>query len=67
MTTLKTDRPLRRETAAMYSGRPLVVVLHGHFLEIGQKGRRQMLTVAWPDVFEFACKVHYLNERKKGA
>ena len=39
MTTLA--KPLRRETAVRYRGRPLVVELHAGYLTLRQKGTRQ--------------------------
>jgi hypothetical protein len=59
MTTLTPDRAVTRETAALYRRRALVVRLHPRHMEIREKGRRDVLCVAYDTVYEFALKLRW--------
>lgn len=56
-------RPVRRETAQVYRGRPLVVTVHAGYLEIREKGRRDALTVDYATVYEFAMKLRWKRQQ----
>lgn len=55
MTTV--TRPVRRETAACYRGRPLVVELHPGYLELREKGKRQAVTLDYHTALEVGYKL----------
>jgi hypothetical protein len=61
------EKPVERETAVTYRGRLLVLTLHSRYLEISEKGRRDSLSVDYAALFEFACKLRFLSERKESA
>jgi len=42
-------RPVRRETATSYRGRPLIVEPHQGSLALREKGTRRAVTVDYPD------------------
>jgi hypothetical protein len=68
VTTL--TKPVRRETSVLYRRRPLVVNLTPRFIEIREKGRRDVLSVGYDVIYEFAMKLRFRQEqtekRKKG-
>ena len=63
MTAIAPDRPTRRETSATYRSRPLMVELHPSYLAIRQKGRRDVLTVDYICLFEFAHKLRWREQQ----
>ena len=58
MTTI--NRPVRRETAIEQRDtgkrRPIVLTLHPGYLEIGLKGTRRRMTVAYDAIYSLAAK-----------
>jgi hypothetical protein len=56
-TALKTDKPVTRETAAVYRGRPLIVELHPGFLVLRQKGLAERVTVDYIAALELGYKM----------
>ncbi len=61
MTTI--DRPVRRETASTYRGRPLVIELHPGYLEIRPKGKRTRVAIPYDAVLELGWKMIARAER----
>lgn len=59
MTVLTESHPVTRETVSPYRGRPLVVRLKPRVLEIKEKGRRDVLTVDYGVLYEFALKLRW--------
>lgn len=59
MTTI--TRPVRRETAIEQRDagkrRPIVLTIHPGYLEIGLKGMRRKMTVAYDAIYSLACKI----------
>lgn len=59
MTTI--TRPVRRETAIdtrdAGKRRPIVLTLYPGYLEIGLKGTRRRLTVAYDAIYQLGCKI----------
>jgi hypothetical protein len=49
--------PVRRETAANYRGRALIVELHPAYLEIRLKGTRRRVTLDYPTALEVGYKI----------
>lgn len=58
MTTI--NRPVRRETAIETRDagkrRPIVLTIYPGYLEIGLKGTRRRMTVAYEALYHLACK-----------
>ena len=50
-------RPVRRETAACYRGRPLLVELHPGYLVLREKGTRRAVTVDYKTALEVGYKL----------
>lgn len=54
-------RPVRRETAIEQRDagkrRPIVLTIHPGYLEIGLKGMRRKMTVAYDAIYSLACKI----------
>ena len=50
-------RPVRRETASSYRGRPLICELHPAFLLVRLKGTRQKVTLDYPTALEVGYKL----------
>ena len=61
--TQQSDRPTRRETAATHKGRPLMVALHPRYMEIREKGRRDVLSVDYDAIFHLAMKLRWRQEQ----
>jgi hypothetical protein len=55
MTTLA--KPVRRETAVQYRGRPLIAELHAGFIHLREKGRRAGVSVDFRTVYELGWKM----------
>lgn len=49
----------RRETATLYRGRPLIVRLKPRTIEIHEKGRRDVLSMDYGALYEFALKLRW--------
>jgi hypothetical protein len=64
VTLVRSDRPIRRETAVCYRGRPLVVELHQGYLTLRQKGRRHAVALDYRAAWDLACKL-LAREQKK--
>jgi hypothetical protein len=62
-------RPVRRETAVIYRGRPLCVTAHPRYLEIREKGRRDILSVDYATIYEVALRLRWRKQQdeKKAA
>lgn len=63
MTIQTDDRPTRRETASYYRGRALMVQLRGRYLEIREKGRRDVVSVEYGAIYELGLKIRWRRER----
>jgi len=50
-------RPVRRETAACYRGRPLIVELHPGYIVLREKGTRRAVTVDYKTALEVGYKI----------
>jgi hypothetical protein len=57
MTALSASRPLRRETATVYRGRPLIVELHPGYLVLREKCTRKAVTVDYRTALELGYKL----------
>ena len=55
MTTL--TRPVKRETAARYRGRPLIVEIYPGFIVLREKKTRRAVTVTYETVLELGYKL----------
>jgi hypothetical protein len=67
MTKLDTaDKLVRREVATQFRKRALVVTLRAHYIEIQEKGRRDVLSVDYLSLYEFAHKVRFLETKNGG-
>ncbi len=65
MTALRsTSRPIRRETAVTYRGRPLVAELHPGYVTVRQKGCRAAVSVDWATVYETGWKMLAREQRE---
>ena len=58
-----TTRPVVRETATQYRGKPLVVSIHPRMLAIRPKGTREWFAVDYEALFDLARK---LDARRRG-
>ena len=69
MTRLESNKPLKRETAVVYRGRPLLVELHPGHLSLREKGRRFNLDVDYRTILDLAYKMLWKAEQaeKKAA
>jgi hypothetical protein len=56
VTQIKTESPVRRETAACYRGRNLIVELHPGYLTV-REARRQPVSVDYAAVYELGLKM----------
>ena len=56
-TTLKADKPITRETAVVYRGRPLLVELRPAYLVLREKGRRFRLDIDYRTILDTAYKM----------
>jgi hypothetical protein len=66
MTTLSAGKPLRRETALYYRGRPLLVELHPGYLTLREKGRRFTFSVDYQAILELVYKIkHRADQAEK--
>jgi hypothetical protein len=65
MTELRSDAPLKRETALFYRGRALVVTLRPGFLEVRQKGKRKGYTVSYDAIFSLGAKIQAIADRQE--
>ena len=69
MTAIHHDHPVTRETASVYRSRPLVVRLRPRTIEIREKGRRDVLSVDYSVLYEFALKLRWRRsqaEKREG-
>lgn len=63
MTKIDIGRPpLRRETATLERGRPIVVLLHGRYVELRIKGLHEKYCIAW-DVLLDHIRIKNANAR----
>jgi hypothetical protein len=54
MTALSTSRPVTRETATVYRGRPLIVSLRPAYMMLREKGRRSGVTLDYRAALDLA-------------
>lgn len=64
MTELKEGQPIKRQTAELYRSRTLTVTLHPRFLQIAEKGRRDVFSVPYSAIYEMAQKLRARQEGK---
>ena len=68
MTRLESTKPVKRETAAYYRGRPLLVELHPAHLTLREKGRRFRLDVDYRAILDLGFKMlHRAAQAEKKA
>ena len=60
-------RPVRRETAACYRGRPLIVELHPGYLVLREKRTRRAVTVDYKTALEVGYKILARHEQAERA
>jgi hypothetical protein len=58
-------KPVRRETATLYRGRPLIAEMHAGYVVIREKGRRAGVSVDWRTIYETGWKILAREERDK--
>ena len=51
------QKPVRRESATYYRGRPLIVEIHPSYVVLREKGRRQGVTVDYRAVLDLGYKL----------
>lgn len=56
-------KPVRRETQDVYRGRPLMITVLPRYLEIREKGRRDILSLDYATIYEFALKTRWRREQ----
>lgn len=68
-TPLHSGKPVRRETAVVYRGRPLIVEIHPGYLKLREKGRRTSVSLDYRTALEVAYKILWKQEQaeKKAA
>lgn len=54
---------VRAETSAIYRGRPLLIELFPHSVQIHPKGVRESYNVPWLAIFELGQKLTVLEDR----
>lgn len=59
MTTIKADKPLRRETDTIYRRRALVIELGPRTITIREKGRRSGVSVSYDAVYDLGRKLEW--------
>jgi hypothetical protein len=57
MTEIQASRPIVRETATYYRGRPLVVELHPGYISVREKGKRTAYALDYGRIFDRAVKL----------
>lgn len=57
MTRISPSSPVRRETAAEYRGRTLVIELHPGYLTVGEKRKKTRVSVDYRTVYELGWKL----------
>lgn len=62
MTILKHDRPVARETAVIYRGRPLMIMLHPQLMELREKGKHTRVTVPIAAIWDLGWKLKARQE-----
>lgn len=61
-------RPVKRETAQHYRGKPLIIELHAGYLKLRQKGRRRgAVEVDYATILEVGYKLLARQESNKRA
>ena len=65
MTQIATGTTLRRETATLYRGRPLIVEAHSGYLTVWPKGTQQRTSVPYDAIYEVGLKMEALDRRKE--
>lgn len=63
MTIIKDHKLVTRETAAYYRGRPLIVRLRPRYIEVREKGRRDVLEVDYLVLYDFAQKLRWRKQQ----
>jgi len=64
MTKLTAERRVKRETAAEYRRRPLVVELFPHWMSVRVKGTREVHMVSWEAVLDLGRRLDARNPLK---
>ena len=57
MTKIASDSPVKRETATLYRGKPLVVELHAGYMTVSRKRERLSVAIDYAAVYETAMKI----------
>ena len=68
MTLLKPEAPLRRETAFLVRGRPVMIEAGPRLLVLRIKGRRYRYPIAWESVWNRAVEIEarrQMEERRR--
>jgi len=63
MAKLAEARSGNRETAILYRGRALVVKLRPRWIELREKGRRDVVSMSYDAIYEWALKRRWQERR----
>lgn len=63
MTKLEAGKTVKRETAAVYRGRPLLVELHPGHVTLREKGRRSKVDIDYRTILETGYKMLWRAEQ----
>ena len=50
-------KPVKRETATVYRGRPLIAEMHAGYVVLREKGRRAGVSVDWHTIYDLGWKL----------
>lgn len=59
------EKPVTRESKAVYRGIPLVVELHGTFLRLRQKRKRAYVDIEYTVCLEAAYRLQYMAAQRE--
>ncbi len=62
-TQLHTGKPVKRETAVVYRGRPIIIEIHPGFLKLREKGRRSAVALDYRTMLDVAYKILWRQEQ----
>lgn len=67
MTTIKPDRPIRRETASLTRRRPIIIELHPGYLTLKAKRGKTSVAVDYAAILDLGYKMLARAERAEKA
>lgn len=56
-------KPVTRETAVEYRRRPLIATLTPRYLELREKGRRDVVQIRYDTIYERALEIRWRQEQ----